>query len=206
MPRRWPGRWQLAARREWRRVLPPAIVEKELAEIVLPLNLPADSVGQTVHITVRPEGGAASEYDFNAWELPQTDFIAMEGQTWVRKQARIPIALPLGYHEISAQIGALTGATRYIVTPDRAYTPPALGRGGRTAGISVSLYGVRSARNWGCGDFRDLLDLIDWVAEDLGASFVGLNPLCTPSTIGGRSTPVPICRTAPSIRTSFTWM
>jgi len=126
---------------------------------------------------VRPENGTPSEHQMHAWELPQTDCIAMEGQTWVRKQARIPVALPLGYHEISAQVGERAATTRYIVTPDRAYTLPFLGRGGRTAGIAVSLYGLRSARNWGCGDFRDLLDLIDWVADDLGASFVGLNPL-----------------------------
>ena len=36
---------------------------------------------------------------------------------------------------------------------------------------------MRSGRNWGCGDFRDLLDVVDWVAEDIGASFVALNPL-----------------------------
>ena len=46
-------------------------------------------------------------------------------------------------------------------------TPPHLGRGGRAAGIAVSLYGVRSARNWGCGDFRDLLEVVDWAAEEL---------------------------------------
>src|SRR5262249_49794821 len=80
-------------------------------------------------------------------------------------------------HEIAVRIGGLTGATRYIVTPGRAWTHPHLGRGGRAAGIAVSLYGVRSQRNWGCGDFRDLRDVIDWVAEELHASFVALNPL-----------------------------
>ena len=54
---------------------------------------------------------------------------------------------------------------------------PHLTSGGRAAGIAVSLYGVRSGRNWGCGDFRDLRSVIDWVAEELGASFVALNPL-----------------------------
>jgi 4-alpha-glucanotransferase len=165
------------SRREWMRLLPPVIVEGEAAEVTLPLNLPADSLGQRARITVRPENGPSSEYELNPWELPQTASIEMDGQTWVRKQAHIPVALPLGYHEIAAQVGALAATTRYIVTPGRAYTSPRLGRGGRTAGIAVSLYGVRSARNWGCGDFRDLLDLVDWVAEDLGASFVGLNPL-----------------------------
>ena len=63
------------------------------------------------------------------------------------------------------------------MTPERAWTDPHLGRGGRAAGIAVSLYGVRSERNWGCGDFRDLLEIVDWAAADLEVGFVGLNPL-----------------------------
>src|SRR5437016_1137533 len=73
--------------------------------------------------------------------------------------------------------GALSATARLIVTPERAWTNPHLGRGGRAAGIAVSLYGVRSGRNWGCGDFADLIDVIDWTADGLGASFVALNPL-----------------------------
>ena len=164
-------------RREWLRLLPPVIVQNESVSVALPLNLPTESLGQRARITIRLENGAPSTYELNPLDLPQIACIEMDGQTWVRKQARIPASLPLGYHEIAVQVGALTGATRFIVTPSRAYLPPQLGRGGRIAGITVSLYGVRSSRNWGCGDFRDLLDVIDWVAEDLGASFVGLNPL-----------------------------
>ena len=42
--------------------------------------------------------------------------------------------------------------------------------------LAVQLYGVRSARNWGIGDFSDLEGLIE-LASDLGADGVGLNPL-----------------------------
>jgi 4-alpha-glucanotransferase len=42
--------------------------------------------------------------------------------------------------------------------------------------LAVQLYGVRSRRNWGHGDFTDLARLID-LAAALGASGVGLNPL-----------------------------
>jgi 4-alpha-glucanotransferase len=101
----------------------------------------------------------------------------VDGRTWVRKLVRIPVDLPLGYYDIALRHGAATAALRYIVTPDHAWSHPHLGRGGKAAGVAISLYGVRSARNWGCGDFRDLLGLVDWAAEELNASFVALNPL-----------------------------
>ncbi len=42
--------------------------------------------------------------------------------------------------------------------------------------LAVQLYGIRSARNWGIGDFTDLEALIELAAQ-LGADGVGLNPL-----------------------------
>ena len=164
-------------RREWERLLPPVIVAVESAETELPLNIPAESLGDRARLAVRREDGQAAEFELNLWELPQSGSIEMDGRTWVRTRARLPLRLPLGYHEISVNLGATAAATRYIVTPARAFASPHLGRGGRAAGIAVSLYGVRSARNWGCGDFRDLLDIVDWVADSLQAGFVALNPL-----------------------------
>jgi 4-alpha-glucanotransferase len=46
----------------------------------------------------------------------------------------------------------------------------------RSWAIAVQLYGLRSRRNWGHGDFTDLAKLID-VAAELGAAGLGLNPL-----------------------------
>ena len=81
----------------------------------------------------------------------------------------LPEKLPLGYHQL--RVGPATA--RLIVAPDRATLPsPA-----RQAGLGVMLYGVRSNRNWGVGDFRDLRDLIDWAWETLRVGFIALNPL-----------------------------
>jgi 4-alpha-glucanotransferase len=61
------------------------------------------------------------------------------------------------------------------VVPQRAYQGAA-DTPRRTWALAVQLYGVRSRRNWGHGDFTDLASLID-LAADLGAGAVGLNPL-----------------------------
>ncbi len=57
----------------------------------------------------------------------------------------------------------------------RCFVPPWLRRG-RAWGLAAQLYAVRSARNHGIGDFRDLADLCRRAAP-LGADFVGVNPL-----------------------------
>ena len=43
-------------------------------------------------------------------------------------------------------------------------------------GLTMHLYSLRSKRNWGIGDFTDLLNLMKYAAEKK-LDFVGINPL-----------------------------
>ncbi len=164
-------------RAEWDRLSAPTIVAGESSAVELDLHIPAEWLGERASIRITGEDGQQFEFQVNLWEPPQIASIEMNGRTWVRKRARLPVALPLGYHQIAVSAGRESSLTRYIVTPERAWSDPHLGRSGRTAGLAISLFGVRSDRNWGCGDFRDLLDVVDWVVDDLEAGFVALNPL-----------------------------
>ena len=65
--------------------------------------------------------------------------------------------------------------TSLSVTPRRAYQLDHLGHQ-RIWVLAVQLYAVRSRRNWGHGDFTDLLELLR-IASENGAAGVGLNPL-----------------------------
>ena len=49
-------------------------------------------------------------------------------------------------------------------------------RDGRCWGVACQLYGLRSARNWGIGDFEDLARFAETVAA-AGGDFLGVNPL-----------------------------
>jgi 4-alpha-glucanotransferase len=165
------------SRREWEAMLPPSVVTGEADTLELPVSVRSEWVGERAQFEVRAEDGSVAEFELSLRDLPAAATVEMDGGTRVRKTARLPIRLPLGYHEVSMRVGDASATSRVAITPERAWTPEHLGQGGRAAGIAVSLYGVRSARNWGCGDFTDLRGVIDWAVEDLRAGFVALNPL-----------------------------
>ncbi|MCC6473998.1 MAG: 4-alpha-glucanotransferase [Burkholderiales bacterium] len=87
------------------------------------------------------------------------------------------VALPMGCHRIRITAGgAPVAQSALLAVPSRGWQPAAVELGARLWGVSVQLYGLRSARNWGIGDFGDLTALIE-IAAARGASAVGLNPL-----------------------------
>ena len=141
------------------------------------IHAPASAADGTAAVEVRLENGRVESFDLALRSIPEAESADLDGCRWVRKLACIPFPLPHGYHEVTVSLDSQTAAMRLIVTPDRAYTPPALENGGRAAGVAIALYGIRSARNWGCGDFTDLCAVADWVADELSASFIALNPL-----------------------------
>ena len=84
-----------------------------------------------------------------------------------------PADLPVGSYRLH-----LTDASSFIEEAPLIVASPSAFDGDfdRCWLLAVQLYGVRSARNWGIGDFTDLAGLIE-LAGHLGADGVGLNPL-----------------------------
>jgi (1->4)-alpha-D-glucan 1-alpha-D-glucosylmutase len=72
-------------------------------------------------------------------------------------------------------LGAQRGTKKRKIHEGPCYQPALLDKR-RVWGFTVQLYGLRSSRNWGIGDFGDLRRLMD-VAADMGAAFVGVSPL-----------------------------
>ncbi|MCA6118424.1 4-alpha-glucanotransferase [Bradyrhizobium sp. WSM 1738] len=83
-----------------------------------------------------------------------------------------PKNLPLGIYRLQVSDAATAEDVPLISAPERAFS----GEFDRCWLLAVQLYSVRSARNWGMGDFTDLAGLIE-LADQLGADGVGLNPL-----------------------------
>jgi 4-alpha-glucanotransferase len=114
-------------RAEWERILPPALVVGESEPIELAVSVRADALGERIHLQVRAEDGNFAAFELKLWELPAAASVDMEGGTRVRKLARLPVELPLGYHEVKATVRGETSVCRIAVTPSRAFTPEYLG-------------------------------------------------------------------------------
>ncbi|MGB9605120.1 MAG: 4-alpha-glucanotransferase, partial [Bryobacteraceae bacterium] len=165
---------------EWERPLPPTLVVLRGAE-EFPLCIAAGERDASLNIAIRREDGWREQAEVAAGRLPERARAEIGGRTFLRLAVPLPGDLPLGYHELAVTIIAgkqrRAARCRLIVCPARVYEPEKLDGRRRAAGLAVSLYALRSGRNWGCGDFTDLESLIDWLGSEAGASFVGLNPL-----------------------------
>jgi len=141
------------------------------------VTLPASSAG-SLCFDLRLEDGQQLAGSLDLGQLERVRDIHIDGRHWIMRRLTLPAEVPFGYHRLRVTInGESAGETNLIVCPDRAYIPERLQNGGKTAGLNIALYGLRSERNWGCGDFTDLRALIDWAAKDAGFSFIGVNPL-----------------------------
>jgi (1->4)-alpha-D-glucan 1-alpha-D-glucosylmutase len=153
--------------------LPPAVVIRAAAAN-LTLALPQTRREETIRWELTLENGGGRAGEFVAAQLSQLDTREIDGRHYGRFGLPLPGDLPLGYHRL--RLPALTAETTLIVAPARCYIAPALQQGARCWGFALQLYTLRSARNWGIGDFSDLA-MVAAAAGSAGASFIGLNPL-----------------------------
>ncbi|MBI4909733.1 MAG: 4-alpha-glucanotransferase [Acidobacteria bacterium] len=161
---------------EWQHLLPPTLVVSENQQIVLPLRAAAGSLPGAVTLTLTLEGSQPTRLSIETTRLQRTKHENVGGIDMVEIELHCP-KIPRGYHDVSTTLAGHTAHCRLIVTPDRAWFPDVLEHGGHLAGVAVSLYGMRSHRNWGCGDFTDLAYLLPWLKMDVQCAFVALNPL-----------------------------
>ncbi|MBR8740218.1 4-alpha-glucanotransferase [Nocardiopsis sp. MG754419] len=84
--------------------------------------------------------------------------------------------LPLGVHTLRVTENGDEHVAPLLVVPDR-IEPTALREHHRLWGLMTQVYSVRSRASWGTGDLRDLAELADWSARDLGAEFTLINPV-----------------------------
>ncbi len=174
---------------EWLALLDPVTVisvQNQPYHLPMYLELPdGKEQGAEIGLALEDEQGKREEFHFPVGTLQKTEERLIEG----RRIARMLLPLPrkdMGYYRVHLACShpepvfeggarSLEGSARFIVTPDSCHMPERL-QAGKTWGIAVNLYALRSERNWGIGDFGDLKRLLAR-ASGLGAGLVGINPL-----------------------------
>lgn len=163
---------------QWEHALPAAIVVREDEHPWrVELKHPDDGAGGELHWTLQEEAGGTHEGRVALPDLECERTQTLGGRSYAARSLRIDVPVPCGYHRLRIAIGGQTFAeTLFCVVPRRSYWPPALAGDGRIWGVAAQLYGVRSERNWGIGDYSDLATVVQqWGSR--GAGVVGVNPL-----------------------------
>jgi 4-alpha-glucanotransferase len=160
----------------WTRLLPPAVVVEAGQPLIVPVSVPLDLDATWLEWRISFEDGRQRKGVARLDKLKAIEEGSADDRAYRRLSLTLP-ELPLGYHSASIALDTgLRGEVRLVVAPARCFEPPAIANGARVWGIAAQLYALRSPRNWGMGDFRDLRELIQQAAP-LGCGIVGLNPL-----------------------------
>ena len=158
--------------RHWRQRLAPVLVAPAGQVPHVRLHLPQAEMATRLHWTLHLENGGTLNGECLPGDLPCIESTELDGQPWCALALDLPAIHDTGYHRL--HISCVEKPLNLIVHPPRCHQP--LGEDQRVWGLSVQLYGVRSRRNWGMGDFGDLPKLAAWAAQ-AGADLVGVNPL-----------------------------
>lgn len=112
---------------------------------------------------------------FDRWQLLRDE----TKEVLARGRASDAIVLPALASDVYAlEVGHSVAreTIRVIAAPACAPSVPDQAKLPRVWGVNLALYGLRSSRNAGLGDYADLTDVAR-IAGRLGADFVGTNPL-----------------------------
>lgn len=162
---------------EWRKPLPPVSIVRRGQALTVSLNLPARLTDRTLEWELITEQGESVSDTFAIEAAKITDRHRVGGQDHVVFELKLGNVLPIGQHRLALlDSGREVDSAPVLVTPSACYEPPSLVSGGKLFGVTLQLYTVRSAQNWGIGDFGDLRRF-NAEAAALGVDIVGLNPL-----------------------------
>ena len=163
-------------RTECERPLAPASVAyQNTGPAKLELRLPPATREVCWHLLLEDGTEKSGRVNFNTL-APLATYEA-EGNRVECRQFVLEGGVPSGYHRLKIDSGdARARETVLIVTPGRCWLPSSVVNGRRVWGIAAQLYLLRSADDWGIGDFTDLRRFAGLVSA-AGADIVGLNPL-----------------------------
>lgn len=160
----------------WRRGLEPVAVVEAGRPAAVALRLPERDLGRPLRWRVRLEDGEVRGGELRPDRLSPEGRAQVDGVAYAQLRLNLGLTLPEGYHALQVLTGGRELGTTLIAAPATGHAPEWMARGERRWGLACQVYSLRSARNWGMGDFGDLRTLVQQ-ATALGAANVGVNPL-----------------------------
>lgn len=163
----------------WTRALEPVhLIEAGCGGPAIGLRLPETRLEAVLEWRLVLESGEARAGRCRVGELPTSEEHPVDGVRHHVRWLHLGEALPAGYHRLRVTQDAAVDALEALVVsaPVRCWRPEGFDRGERAWGLAVQLYALRSADDWGIGDFGTLAQLVDFAAAR-GADLIGLNPL-----------------------------
>ncbi len=166
---------------DWRHDLPPVqVVWEDAFPLSLEVTFDVNRMDHRHRWSVVEEGGRQHQGEFTPAELKRGERRRLARGERQRCQLSLDLRPGWGYHRFELldlqQEGASPASLSLIVAPRVCYQPQAIRDGGRVWGPSLQLYALRSNRNWGMGDFTDLMRALEFAAAQ-GAGLLGVNPL-----------------------------
>ncbi|HBI27157.1 MAG TPA: 4-alpha-glucanotransferase, partial [Peptococcaceae bacterium] len=158
----------------WQQCLEPVYAFFAGETPALAVRLSAEQVNEMADCKLELETGEVKNWETRLSELPEEQSAEVEGSSYVLKKLELP-PLPLGYHHFTLTFSSASWETMVISAPERMYTL-ADSEKERIWGLFIPLYALRSADNWGVGDFSDMETLMQW-AQKQGGGLVGTLPL-----------------------------
>ncbi len=159
-------------RAAWLQPLPPVrVLQPAAGAPAIDVVQPPGTRRIAWRILLEDAGERDGRADWASLELCAS--LELDGRRLERRRLPLPQDLPWGYHRLMLDDGA---AASLVVSPGRCWLPQEASAGQRLWGIAAQLYLLRSANDWGIGDFGDLRALVELAVREQ-ADVIGLNPL-----------------------------
>ncbi len=157
---------------QWQRGIEPVTVAWQNQPLKIKLRLPSRLAQEAVAAEIILENGERLEGRCEDVRAIAPVFKEVEGAGYVVRFLRWQTPIPLGYHRLHLRVGSLHLQSMLISAPLEAYAPPQTDD--KRWGVFCPLYALRSARNWGAGDFTDLATFAGFIGELRGQAVATL--------------------------------
>lgn len=155
--------------KRWQSVLEPIYVVQTSA-IHFDVVIKSSQVGELEISLLRDNKKIRVDYEQKVIETK-----VIGSTEYSRIEFLIKSVLEPQYYDLTVKVNNKKHHSVLALAPDKCYIPPIINER-KVWGFAIQLYSLTSKRNWGVGDFSDLIEFAKMCQKN-GADVIGVNPL-----------------------------